>query len=438
MEHEKGLDLPQAEGHYRQAIEIDPNFAMAWARLGVVYSNSGEPGKALPAYSKAFALSKNVSERERLYIQAHYYMNATGNIEKAIDTLELAVKTYPLEPSFPINLGVAQLTAGQYEESLASNTKALALLPDDAVARENDLQTLILLDRMQDAGKSLAEIKRLRLDDSTNLLAVEYPYFYLQGDTGAMATIASKIEGRIDAFRFNQTVATVQEFGGEYRSAEKTWNLAAEQAATHKAPDAKASMLLSRVSGRALAGDCQNAAQTVKQALALDHSKSTLFQAAFTAALCNDRGDAVPLLTKLGKDYPEDTIIQQVLIPEGNAALELAAHQPANALKELEGSKAFYLVSIEAYLEGLAYLDLHDGTSAIEAFQRATAHKGNSLSNGLQDYGQGLLGLARAYTMAGNQAAAKKTYEDLFEVWKKADQDLKQLQEARKEYAALK
>jgi eukaryotic-like serine/threonine-protein kinase len=438
VEHEKGLDLPQAEGHYLQAIEIDPNFAMAWARLGVVYSNSGEPGRALPAYTKAFALSKNVSERERLYIQAHYYMNATGNVEKAIDTLELAVKTYPLEASFPINLGVAQLTAGQYEDSLASNRKALALLPDDAVARENDLGVLIQLDRMDEAGQSLAKIKSLKLDDSTNLLAVEYPYYYLLGDTGAMATIASKIEGRVDEFRFNSSVATVQEFAGQYKDAGKTWNLAAEQAATHKASDAQASMLLSRVSGQALIGNCENAAQTVKKALALDHSKPTLFQAAYTAALCNDRGNALPLLAKLGKEYPEDTIIQQVLIPESRAAMALTAHQPADALNELEGSKAFFLVSDEAYFEGLAYLDLHDGTSAIEAFQRATAHKGNAVSTGSQDYGPGLLGLARAYTMAGNKAAAKKTYEDLFDVWKKADQDLQPLQDARKEYAALK
>jgi eukaryotic-like serine/threonine-protein kinase len=359
-------------------------------------------------------------------------------VEKAIDTLELAVKTYPLEASFPINLGVAQLTAGQYEDSLASNNKALALLPDDAVARENDLGVLIQLDRMQEAGKSLEEIKRLRLDDSTNLLAVEYPYYFMLGDTTAMATIASKIKGRLDEFRFNTTVATVQEFAGEYQDAGKTWKLAAEQAATHKAPDAQASMLLSHVSGQALIGNCQNAAQTVKEALALDRSKPTLFQAAYTSALCNDRSDALSLLAKLGKEYPEDTIIQQVLIPESRAALALAAHQPADALRELEGAKAFYLVSTEAYFEGLAYLDLHDGTNAIEAFQRATAHKGNSLASGLQDYGPGLLGLARAYTMAGNKAAAKKTYEDLFEVWKKADKNLQPLEDARKEYAALK
>ena len=197
-------------------------------------------------------------------------------------------------------------------------------------------------------------------------------------------------------------------------------------------------MILSRVSGRALAGNCQNAAQSVKAALALDRSKPTLIQAAFTASLCNDRADAVPLFAKLAKDNPEDTIVQLVILPESRAALALAAHQPAEALHNLDSAKPYYFVSIEAYLEGLAYLDMHDGTHAIEAFQRATKYKGNAAMAGLQDYGPGLLGLARAYAMAGNKAAAKKAYAQLLDVWKDADADLPQLLAAKKEYAALK
>jgi tetratricopeptide (TPR) repeat protein len=108
VEHEKGFDLPQAEGHYKQAIAIDPNFAMAWARLGVVDANAGQRRKALPAFQRAYDLSKSVSERERLYIQGHFYMNATGNLENAVNTLDLAEKTYPLDISNPINLGSAQ------------------------------------------------------------------------------------------------------------------------------------------------------------------------------------------------------------------------------------------------------------------------------------------------------------------------------------------
>jgi len=438
VEHEKGLDLPQAEGHYRQAIELDPNFAMAWARLGVVYSNSGEPGRALQAYAKAYALSKNVSERERLYIEGHYFGDGLGNIDKNIETMELGSKTYPLEATFPINLGNALLAAGRVEEGLTATRRAIVLLPDDAVARENELQILIQLDRLKEAGDSLAETQRLKLVDSTNLLAAEYPYYYLIGDKAEMDQTASKVAGREDEFRFNLSVAFLQEFAGQYRAAEKTWNQAAEQAALQKAPDAQASILLSLVSGRALAGNCENAAQTIKNALALDRSKPTQVQGALTAALCNDRADALPLMAKIGKDYSEDTLVQQVVVPEARAALALAAHKPDEAVHDLESAKAFYLVSIEAYLEGQAYLDLQDGPNAIDAFQRATKYKGNALVSGLQDYGPGLLGLARTYTLSGKKIAAKKTYEDLFAVWKDADQDLPQLLEAKKEYAALK
>jgi class 3 adenylate cyclase/tetratricopeptide (TPR) repeat protein len=436
VEHEKGLDMPQAEGHYRQAIELDPNFALAWARLGVVYNNSGEPGRGLRAHTKAFELSKNVSERERLYIQGHYYMNATGNLEKAIDTLELAVKTYPLDVASPLNLGVAQTSMGRLEEGLASNRKAMAIDPDDAIARANDLVVLIQLDRMSEAKESLAEMVRLHLDDSTNALATEYNYYYLTGDKAAMAQVPQRIAGREDEFRFKINVALGDEFSGRYRAAEKTWNQTAEEAALQKAPDGQASALLNMVTGRALAGNCQNAAQTVKQALALDRSKPTLVSAVLAAALCNNRTDALPLMTKLSQEYPEDTIIQRVMLPESRAALALAAHQPQAALHQLEGSKAYYLVGIEAYLEGLAYLDLHDGSSAIETFQRATKYKGNALA-GLQDYGQSLLGLARAYTMTGDKNSAKKTYAQLLDLWKEADADLPQLLAAKKEYAAL-
>jgi hypothetical protein len=136
-------------------------------------------------------------------------------------------------------------------------------------------------------------------------------------------------------------------------------------------------MQLNLVFGRALTGDCEDAAQTVKAAPALDRSKPTLVQAAYTASLCDDRADALPLLAKLAKDYPEDTITQQVVLPESHADMALAAHRPADALHELDGGKAFYLVSAEAYFEGLACLDLQNGPGAIEVFQRAARYKGN-------------------------------------------------------------
>jgi class 3 adenylate cyclase/tetratricopeptide (TPR) repeat protein len=437
VDHEKGLEIPQAEGHYREAVEIDPNFAMAWARLGVVYNNAGQLAKAVEYFTRAHALSKNVSERERLYIEGHYTQSVTGNIYKTIESLELATKTYPLVNDNWTNLSVAQQSIGQYEESLATDIKAVAVDPADAVTRENLLETYLALDRVPDAAQAAVDLQRLHNDDGTTYLVALYMLDFFQGNTVGMARMLSRGEGRPDEMQLSQVVALTDEFIGQYAAADKEWQVAQRQAAAQKAPDAQAGYLLNHVSGRALAGSCEGAARDVQAALAVDKSKPTLMRAAYTAALCDDRADAMPLLAKLGNGYPEDTIIQHEILPQSRAVMDLAEHQPAAAIQELEGSQPFDFGSDGAYLRGLSYLDLKDGAHAVEAFQRATQYKGADLQASMQDYAQAMLGLARAYTLTGNKAAAKHSYESFFTLWKSADPDLPQLLAAKKEYAAL-
>jgi eukaryotic-like serine/threonine-protein kinase len=437
VDHEKGLEIPQAEGHYREAVELDPNFAMAWCRLGVVYSNAGQLSKAVEYFTRAYNLSKNVSERERLYIEGHYTQTVTGNIYKTIETLELATRTYPLVIDNWTNLGVSQQSIGQFEESLATNVKAASVDPADAVTSENLMETYLALDRLQEAAGVSANLQRLQNDDGTAYLLALYNLDFFQGNTIGMMRTISRAQGRPDEMQLSQGVAFADEFTGHYTAAGKEWQEAARQAAAQKAPDAQATFILSHVSGRALAGSCDGAAKDIQAALALDKSKPTLTRAAYTSALCDDRAVSTPILAKLGKDYPEDTIIQHETLPQSRAVMDLAEHNPAAAIQELEGSQPFDFGSDSAYLRGLAYLDLHDGPHAVEAFQRATQYKGTALGAGLQDYGQSLLGLARAYTLTANKPAAKKAFEDLFTLWKSADPDLPQLLSAKKEYAAL-
>jgi hypothetical protein len=319
---------------------------------------------------------------------------------------------------------------------MASMKKALTIDNGDAVAWANLLGLYIQLDRLKDADQAWADIQRLHFGDGTQMLATAYQLDYFEGNQAGMSAILAKMDGRVDQYQLTTSISLIDELAGRYRQAASDWQETQRQAAAAKAPDAQASFLLNYVSGRALAGMCEDAPKNVRAALALDKTKQTLVQAAFTAALCNDTADALPLLTKLGREYPEDTIIQKVIIPQSHAVLALADHQPAVASQELEISKSFDLVSPGAYLRGLAYLALNDGPHAVEAFTRATQYKGADLQN-LQDYGQGLLGLARAYTMAGDKPNAKKTYESLFTVWHAADPDLPQLLAAKKEYAAL-
>jgi class 3 adenylate cyclase/predicted negative regulator of RcsB-dependent stress response len=437
VEHEKGLEIPEAEGHYQDAVELDPHFAMAWARLGVVHENAGLHSKSTQEFTRAYELSNNVSERERLYIQGHYENAVSGNLDKEMDTLQLAIKTYPLTNDNYDNLGVVQGHLGRPEDSLKSYLKGIEADPSDAVTRENLMYAYLDLDRFQDAANTSAIIHNLHNDDGTTYLIDLYYLQFIQGDTAGMAKTAARVEGRPDQMQFTQTIAFVAEFTGRYRDADAAWDEARRQAVTQKAPDAQASFLLYHVSGRAIAGSCDGASQQVRAALALDKSKTTLVQAVYSAALCGDRSDALPLIAKLNADYPQDTAIQKITLPQSRAALALADHKPADALRELENSRPFDLASDGAYLRGLAYLELGDAANAIDSFQQATKYKGTCLGVGLQDYGQGILGLARAYALAGNKQAARSNYENLLTLWRSADPDLPQLLAAKKEYAAL-
>ncbi len=94
--HQKGNDIPEAMDHYKRAVELDPRLAMAWARMGVLYLNTGQVTKASEYFTKAYQLSGNVSEREKLYIAGHYYSSVAGDLNKSIETLQVATQEYPL------------------------------------------------------------------------------------------------------------------------------------------------------------------------------------------------------------------------------------------------------------------------------------------------------------------------------------------------------
>jgi class 3 adenylate cyclase/tetratricopeptide (TPR) repeat protein len=434
-DHQKGLDVPQAESHYRQAVTLDPNFAMAWARLGVVYNNASQHLRATEAFNKAFALSKNVSERERLYIQGAYYQLALGDYQKARATMELAEQTYPLDLSNRINLGSTQETLGDFDGGVESDRKVLAIEPKTAVASNNLLAALVFLDRLQEAHEVLTQAHQHQVDHGTNYLQWSYLLAYLEGDTTSSARILTQTEGHPDQYLFTQLQAQIDESEGRYRDAAKVWQRAVLQAKAQQEPDTEASFLLNALQDRALAANCAGATKVVSDALALDKSKDTLSSAADAAAFCNLKADADPLLAKLAADYPQDTRIQKIHIPLDRAALALADHQPALALQLLPGQSDLDNVAPIPYFRGLAHLELHDAPSAIADFKIATRWKGNSIENG--DYGQGLLGLARAYTLNNDKPNALKTYQSLLTLWQHADPDLPQLLAAKKEYAAL-
>jgi eukaryotic-like serine/threonine-protein kinase len=433
--HQKGNDIPEAYDHYKRALELDPKLAMAWARLGVLKLNTGAISEAAQNFTRAYQLSNNVSEREKLYIAGHYYSTVVGDLNKSIETLQVATQEYPLDISNVINLGVLYLQNGNVAKSDAANERALALQPDNAIALENGVSMAMQLDQPERARKYIAEGQRLGLN-GTSLLVIELGFYAAQSDWAIVQKLLAETAGRPDQYTATSYWGSLLPQLGQIQQAKSTLLSAAEQAATAQEKDAQAGALLSAAQAGWMVDRCFDPDQTVKHALQLDKGKVTLVAAATTLALCNSQKQANQMLSDLEKHYAEDTTIREVSVPQSRAWMALTSGDAQQALSLLERVRGHDDASFAPYLRGLAYLQLKDARNAISSFQDATRFKGIAYSTG-SPYALSFLGLGRAYAMSGDKATAKKAYDVFFTEWKKADADLPVIAEAKKEYAQL-
>jgi eukaryotic-like serine/threonine-protein kinase len=438
--HEKGQNIPDAEGHYLRALELDPNLAMAYARLGVIYINSGQSAKANQYFTKAFAVSKHVSEGERLYIAGHYYEDVTGNMDKEIETLQEAIRMSPEQIDAYVNIGAAYTDLGQADKALSFAQKAIALQPEDAISSQNLVNNYVTLGRMAEARQEMDRARRLGMDTSTSTGQTDLFAYFLMGEPQQVQRIVTQTAGAPDEFLVTGTLALTQQFSGRYRQAASTFSQAFEQAGRGKASDVQAGILLINAAGRGLAGLCDGNQAALEQAMALDKSKQTQEYALLAAAVCGNGELALPMARDLGARFPEDTLLQGVYLPLTRAFVALAAGQSQQAVEYAATAKPYDTIYPGSYAQGLAYLQLHDAGHAVSAFQSALHSRGGSFSGEAQfppSYAQAQLGLARSYAMAGDKANAKKAYEAFLLTWKDADPDLPMLVAGKKEYAAL-
>jgi len=433
--HQKGNDFPDAADHYKRALELDPKLAMAWARLGVLHLNTGAVSQATEYFTRAYQLSGNVSEREKLYIAGHYYSWVVGDLNKSIETLQVATQEYPLQIDNFINLASFYLTDGDIYKSAAATHRALELQPDDAIALQNGIAAAFTLDEPAEARKDIAEAQHLGLN-GTSLLATEAQYYASQSDWNAAQRILAEAAGRPDQFAVTSGWGNILPQLGQIQLARTTFLRAADQAASAKAQDAQAGALLNAASAGWMVDRCFDPDSTVKQALQLDKGKVTLIAAATALALCNEEKQATPMLAALEKRYPQDTLVQELYVPLSRAWLAIKAGDTQRAVVLLERVRAHDAASYAPYLRGLAYLQLRDPRNAIASFQGATRLKGLAYNVG-SPYALSYLGLGRAYAMSGDKPAAKKAYGVFFTEWKNADSDLPVIAEAKKEYAQL-
>jgi tetratricopeptide (TPR) repeat protein len=437
-ERAKGNVL-QSATFYKRAIELDPNFAMAYARLAVHYGNQEQLELAQQYVQKAYELRDRVSERERFYISEKYFNYSTGELDKRVEVLQTWARLYPNDYIPHNNLALNYNLLGRYDEGVKEALEAVRLSPNAISARDNLISSFLGLNRLDEAEQAVKELGTQH-PDSAALHFNKLYFAFLHGDLAGIDAVAQWARGKpVEADMISQ-LGSLSFHSGQFKKGEEFKKRAIELFKNQDRKENAAQTLIGLASNEALFGKCEQAKENVVGGLALVRARTTIPSAALVFAYCNDVGKAKPLLDEALKLYPTDTIIVSIIAPVINAVLEMKRGNGAEAIKLMESVRAYDFGFIagpqNSYVRGLAYLQQKSGNEAATEFQKVIDHPAIDAWSTVHPLAR--LGLARAAAMSGDIARSRKAYQDLFAMWKNADADLPVLLEAKKEYEQLK
>ena len=432
---------------YKRAIELDPNFAMAYANLGVVYGDLlEEPGRSAENISKAFDLRDRVSERERFAIMSDYYDNVTGELDKSVQTDEQWAQAYPRDAN-PLNgLATVYEYLGQYEKLVAQELEVIQLSPGSAVDRSNLMEAYIALDRLDEAKITYQQAFGRKLEGAF-LHDDMYGVAFLEGNAEEMKHQAAWAVGKPGAEDILLSAQSDTEaFYGRLERARELSHHAIESARDSDKRETAALWQLNSALREAEFGNLERARQEVKAGLAIASTRDIRILSALALARAGDAARALAIVEELERQFPVNTVLNRYWLPSIRAYVKIHRGNPAEALTLLEPAAPYDLADPQpqfeeggllypAYVRGLAYLVLHRGNEAANEFQKFRDHRGvvvNTLLTPLAHYQ-----LARALSMGGDAAGARKAYQDFLTLWKDADPDIPILKEAKAEYARL-
>ena len=425
---------------FKRAIELDPNFAMAYVCLSGIYGNLNEVGRAAENARKAYGLREKVSERERFFIEGHYYLKVTGELEKAARTYELLQQTYPRDAISHTMLGETYRLLGNYEKALTEYIEALRLNPNTWVNYSNlgwDYMNLNRLDEAEAIYTQLEERKHPALLQELYLLA------FLKDDAVRMAQLASAAKPGPDDLLL-ATLADTEGWYGKLKNAHELTRRAMYSAEHNDARETAAEYQAVAALREVESGYREQARAEAKAAVMLAPNRDVRAEAALALARAGDTAGAEKLAAELDKTLPLDTLVQRYWLPTIRASVALQGNDPSRAIELLRAASTIELGSptnleiflCPVYVRGEAYILLHDGNAAAAEFQKFLDHRGLVVNFPWGALAR--LGLARAYAMQGDTAKAREAYQDFLTLWKDADPDIPTLIQAKAEYAKLR
>ncbi len=433
--------------YFKRAIELDPNFALAHARLGGAYIGLGEPGQSAENIQKAYELKERVSEPERFNITALYHTAISGDLEKANQTCELWARAYPRDEIPHLLIGLNYEYLGRYEQAISEDLRAIELNPDYAVTYSNLMEVYTPLNRLEESKATYRKALERKLDGPF-LHADKYVVAFLENDAPEMQKqidLATSIPGAEDWLLSQQSDTWA--YSGQLTKAREFSRRAVESARRNDLNEVAAIWRMNAVVREVEFGNTSHAREGVEEALRLANTRDSQVLAALVLARAGDSARAQVLADSLEKRFPQNTELNNYWLPTIRASIQLNQGKPAESLKTLEPAGSYELAyprpQVEggslvypAYLRGQAYLLLHQGREAAAEFRKFIDQPAVVVNCPFGALAH--LWLGRAYAVEGNVTAATKSYKEFLALWKDADPDVPILRQAKSEVAKLK
>jgi eukaryotic-like serine/threonine-protein kinase len=416
----------------KRAVEIDAKFAYAYGALAAMYYNTNQPGLAAENAATAFGLRDRASEIEKFRISNYYHTFVTGDLDRAIEVLELYKLAYPRDHR-PLNsLSDKYWRIGQYEKARDAARECLKINPSNGVAYANLVQALFALGLSAETREACEQAIELKIDTPAThaflyFLAVE------REDPAAMQQQIDWMNGKPEEYMAVWWQTWTAAVKGQMRRAAELEHHLGDLARRNGLKEVALASEAEAVSRHAIFGDCKQVKGTLTQS-GLHKEREQSLSAALSLTLC---GETVQdsLLLEIMNQKANDTIHNGLWVPILRGAIELQRGNPAQAVQFLEVAKRYETAGQfwPQYLRGQAYLRLNRGVEAAAEFQKILEHRGQGFFSPL--YPLARLGVARAWLLVGDTNRSAKAYEDFLTFWKEADPDIPVLLEAKREQA---
>jgi predicted Ser/Thr protein kinase len=432
----------------KRAVEIDPQFATAYAALGLMYSGLGESVLSIESTREAYELRDHASDREKFFITTLYDRDATGNLEKEQQTLVLWAQSYPRDrDAHGLMSGYASQGSGQYERSIKEATVAIGIDPDLSPGYVNIAFDYFYLDRLPEAEKALQRASEHKVE-MAEVFLLKYYLAFLNADRGGMDRAVALAKGKPGVEDWMEhSEALVLARSGHLRAAAEVSRRAVDLAQQAGQRERAATYRAGEAVWEAFFGDVASARRSAMAALELSKGREVEYGAALALAMAGDSSRSQALASDLEKRFPEDTSVQFSYLPVLGGLFTLNRHEPQKAIEFLQIAapydfavpaidfNAFFGGLYPVYVRGQAYLAARQGAAAATEFQKILDHRGIVAGDPVGAMAR--LQLGRALDLSGDKAKARAAYQDFLTLWKDADPDIPILRQAKAEYARL-